>query len=485
MDGSDHVHVRTLDEGTVPVDPQVLNDRLQGDVGLPGTDAYAESVRIWNGTITKRPALVARARGTADVVETVRFAREHGLHLSVRGGGHNIAGLALTDGGLTLDLSQMRGVLVDPGARVARVQAGCLLHDVDRETQVHGLATPLGFVSETGVAGLTLGGGFGYLTRKHGWTVDNLLEAEVVTASGDVLRASREEHPDLFWALRGGGGNFGVVTELAFQLHEVGPEVTGGLAAWPAETPEETRAAQDAYRDFTATAPRDLTVFQILRKAPPAPWIPEAWHGRRVAVFVICHVGTKEEADADLAGLHEALGEPVASIVKRRPYAELQSLTDQTQPTGEHYYWKSEWASELTGDLLRTVRETARNIPFPAGQITLAHVGGALNEHPEDDGAVGNRDARFVVAAQGMWAPDDPQGERNRAWVRDAWKALRPHGTGGNYVNFQTADEDAKRVQATYRKNLTRLQRVKARYDPGNLFRVNRNIEPAPLEDAS
>ena len=273
---------------------------LDGVLARPGDDAYAEATSIWNAMITRRPAAVVRAGSTEDVVRTVNFARDNEVELSIRGGGHNIAGLSLSDGGLTLDLSQLRTVQVDPDAKLARVAAGCTLGDVDRATQEHGLAATLGFVSATGVAGLTLGGGFGYLTRRFGWTIDDLEDVEIVTADGTVRRASRTENDDLFWALRGGGGNFGVVTEFVFRLHEVGPQVTGGLIAWPAARAEEV---VNTFRQISESAPRELTLVSVRRNAPPAPWVPQELHGTPIVIIVACHSGTPQEAEADLAPL--------------------------------------------------------------------------------------------------------------------------------------------------------------------------------------
>lgn len=447
---------------------------LDGTLLLADDDGYSDAVSLWNGMITKRPAAVVRAASTRDAVRAVNFAREHQVELSIKGGGHNIAGLALSDGGLTLDLSQLRDVEVDADARLARAAPGCTLGDVDRATQDHGLATTLGFVSATGVAGLTLGGGFGYLTRRFGWTVDDLEEVEVVTADGSVLRASRTDHDDLFWALRGGGGNFGVVTEFVFRLHDVGPQVTGGIIAWPASRADEVL---DAYRRTAEAAPRELTLVVLRRNAPPAPWLPESIHGKPIVAVVACHSGTAEQAEQDLAGIR-ALGDPLADLIQVRDYAALQSFLDATQPKGMHFYWKSEFVSELTDELIDTYHAQFEGLEAPANQIVLFQIGGALNEHDEADGAVGNREAAWACVIQSMWSPDSPAGDANRAWVRGAWEALKPFSTGGNYVNFQTADEPSERTADAYRGNLDRLREVKAAYDPHNLFRVNRNIRP-------
>jgi FAD/FMN-containing dehydrogenase len=452
-----------------------LTAGLDGSVIYPDDEAFAEATLLWNGMIKKRPAVVVRPASVEDVVRTVGFVRENELELSIKGGGHNIAGLALSDGGVTLDMSGLKAISVDPDARLARVGAGCTLGAVDRATQEHGLATALGFVSLTGLAGLTLGGGFGYLTRRFGWTVDDLAEVEIVTADGTVRRASPTADDDLFWALRGGGGNFGVVTEFTYRLHPVGPQITAGLIAWPAARAQEVL---DTFRTVAESAPRELTLVSLMRNAPPAPWLPEAAHGTPIITLVACHSGSLDQAAADLAPI-KAISEPLADLIQVRDYTAQQTLLDATMPKGNHYYWKSEFVPGLTDDLLATYRaQVAADTKAPANQIVLFQVGGALNEHGEDDGAVGNRDAGFACVIQSMWAPDSPAGDDNRAWVRRAWEALKPFSTGGNYVNFQTADESRERTAASYRGNLQRLEAVKARYDPTNLFRVNRNIRP-------
>jgi hypothetical protein len=447
---------------------------IGGSVLFPDDDGFAEATLLWNGMIEKRPAVVVQAADEEDIIGTIGFARDHGVLLSVRGGGHNIAGLALCDGGLTLDLSKMRDVEVDVDARLARVGPGCTLGDVDRATQEHGLATTLGFVSETGAAGLTLGGGFGYLTRRFGWTVDDLEEVEIVTADGAVHRASRSENEDLFWALRGGGGNFGVVTEFVFRLHEVGPKVTAGLIAWQAT---EADGVLDLYRTITASAPREMTAAVLMRNAPPAPWVPEALHGTPIIVMVVCHSGDLEQAERDLAPI-KGHGEPVADLIQVKDYVAQQSMLDATQPKGMHYYWKSEFLAGLDDGLIDTYKAQFVGNTSPANQIVLFHLAGELNEHPEDDGAIGNREAAYACVTQSMWPEGSPAGDEYRTWVRDAWRALKPYSTGGNYINFQTDDETDERTVESYRENHRRLETVKGKYDPSNLFRVNRNIEP-------
>jgi len=466
-----------LEGGRVNLTSEQLEDlesRIEGSILQAGDAGWDEAVLVWNGMVATTPALVVQPTTAGDVAAALGFAQEHGLLLSIKGGGHNIAGTSIADRGLTLDMSRMRDVTVDPAARFAQVGPGCLLQDVDRATQEHGLATVLGFISEVGVAGLTLGGGLGYLARRFGWTVDNLEEVEIVTADGHIRTANRDENADLFWALRGGGGNFGVVTRFTFRLHEVGPTVYGGLIAWPFDRADEILRA---YRTLTSEAPRELSVWLIFFRAPPAPFVPEEWHGRRICTMAVCYSGDLDSVDEALAPIR-ALGDPVIDLLAEQPYVQLQSYLDETEPKGHHYYWKTEFAAELTDDLLSTVRDLAAECPIPEAQVGFLHLGGALNERAGDDGAVGNRDARFAYAANGVWEPDEPDADAFRQWIREAWERLRPFSTGGNYINFQTADEGDERIRATYGANFDRLAAVKQAYDPDNVFRSNRNIRP-------
>lgn len=449
-----------------------LESRVEGRLLRAGDAGWDDAVRIWNGMVAKAPALVLQPTSALDVAVAVRFAREHGLLLSIKGGGHNMAGTSIAERGLTLDMSRIRDVTVDPDRRLAHVGAGCLLQDVDRATQAHGLATPLGsFSSEVGVAGLTLGGGLGYLTRRFGWSVDNLEAVEIVTADGQIRTTSLEEDADLFWALRGGGGNFGVVTRFTFRLHEVGPTITGGLMVWSTDWADDVLAT---YRDITEAAPRELTMAVNMRLAPPAPFLPDTWHGKPIIGVLLCHSG--ENAGADLAPLR-ALGEPLADLVTEKPYTEQQSMLDGSEPKGHHYYWKTEYLAGLSNQFLDTFRDSASKVTSPLSESLIIHLAGALNDLADDDGAVGNREARYMSAFAGQWPPDAGDDE-HIAWVRQAWESVRPFSTGGNYLNFQTADEDEERVRATYGTNFDRLVEVKEEYDPDNVFRSNRNIRP-------
>jgi FAD/FMN-containing dehydrogenase len=460
----------------IKINQDIIEDfrtRLRGALVLPDDPGYDQSRSIWNAMIDRRPALIARCLGVADVQTCVNFAREQGLTLSIKGGGHNISGLAVCDGGLMIDMSLMRGVWVDPARRTALAQAGCLLGDVDRETQVHSLAAVLGFVSNTGIAGLTLGGGFGYLTRKFGWSSDNVLSMEVVTVNGGVVRASEKENADLFWGLRGGGGNFGVVTNFEYKLYPLGPELMAGAIAWRAE---DAREVLEMYRTLTEQAPPELTIAAVLRMAPPAPWLPRAVHGKPIIALFVCYSGSAEEGRKQVAAV-KAFGSPVGDIVQRRPYITQQSILDATQPKGRRYYWKSEYMPKLEPDILTKVIEHAEGILSPHSAIILFPIDGALNHLPEDHSPAGNRDAAWVLNITASWenTRDDAA---NIEWARAAWRDMRRFSTGGTYVNFLTEEEGEERIHAAYGKNYKRLVEVKTKWDPGNLFRMNKNIAP-------
>jgi FAD/FMN-containing dehydrogenase len=464
-----------LDGGTVDLPPEALQTfraAFKGRVLTPDDPEYEEARKVWNAMIDRRPGLIARCTGTADVVQAVRFAREHGLLCSVRGGGHNIAGLAVCAGGLMIDMSLLRGVWVDPAKRTARAQSGCTLGDLDRETQLHGLAAVLGFVSATGIAGLTVGGGYGYLTRRHGWTCDTLLSMDVVTADGALCRASADENEDLFWALRGGSGNFGIVTSFEYRLFPVGPEILGGAIAWHGA---DAKQVLDAYRVFSAQAPRDLTCVAILRIAPPAPWLPKDVHGNPIVAIFICHSGKIEDGEALIAPLRK-LGRPVADIVTRRPYTQMQSLLDATQPKGRRYYWKSHYLAGITGRTIDIAVEHAGRIRSPHSAMLLFQIQGALADLPAAHSPAGNRDAAYVLNIAGSWEkPEDD--DANIRWARDCFEATRSLSTGGTYINFLTEEEGRDRIEAAYgRSTLDRLAALKRKYDPANLFRHTKTV---------
>jgi FAD/FMN-containing dehydrogenase len=470
------LNARSSDGSAVRLEQSTVDGfraRLRGPLLLADDPGYPDARTVWNAMIDRRPALVVRCAGVADIVAGVNFAREHGIVLAIKGGGHNIAGLGTCDGGLLLDLSLMRGVWVDPTRRTARAQAGCLLGDLDRETQVHGLAAVLGFVSNTGIAGLTLGGGFGYLTRRFGWTSDTVLSMDVVTADGQLVRASDMENADLFWALRGGGGNFGVVTSFEYQVYPVGPEIMAGIVAWPADKAPQVL---DLFRTMTAEAPPELTLVALMRKAPPAPWLAKEIHGKDIVGVLACHTGRLEEGERLVAPLKK-IGGAVGDLLQRRTYVSQQALLDATQPKGRRYYWKSDYLPGHPPDLLPAFIEHGRRITSPHTALALFALDGALQGFPADHTPMGNRDAKSVFNATAAWdKPEDDQAQV--AWARAAWDGLRRFSTGGAYINFQTEDEGNDRMQAAYGPHYQRLVEVKRKWDPTNLFRVNKNISP-------
>jgi FAD/FMN-containing dehydrogenase len=470
-----NIELKAADGGMVQVSPEILQSfkaGFRGPVLDPDAPDYDATRAIWNAMIDRRPGLILRCTGTADVQHALRFARQHQFLLSVRGGGHNIAGLALAEGGLLIDLSLMRGVSVDVKGRTARAQGGCTLGDVDRETQVYGLAAVLGFVSATGVGGLTVGGGFGYLTRRFGYTCDNLVSMEVVTADGKVQRAAADENPELFWALRGGGGNFGIVTSFEYRLYPVGPEILGGAVVWRAE---DARQVLDFYRSFTATTPRETTCVAVLRIAPPAPWLPAEIHGKPIIAVFVCHSGGIEDGEKILAPLR-SFGKPVADIVTRRPYTQMQSLLDATQPKGRRYYWKSNYLAQVTPKCIELALEHAARMPSPHSAVIFFQLQGALNDLPDEHCPAGNRGTSFVLNIASSWekAADDAV---NRRWARDCFAAMAPYSTGGTYINFLNEEEGRERIVDAYSgQNLQRLAQLKQRFDPENLFRHTKSV---------
>ena len=451
-----------------------LRLRLKGPILLPGDSGYEDSRTVWNAMIDKKPAFVVKCVGTADVIECVNFALQNDILLCIKGGGHNIAGLAAADGAMMLDMSLMRGVWVDKASKIAHAQAGCLLGDVDRETQLHGLAAVLGFISQTGIAGLTLGGGFGYLTRKYGWTVDNLEGMDIITAEGKLVRASSDENPDLYWGLRGGGGNFGIVTAIDYKLYPVGPEIVGGLVAWPIS---EANKVLELYRTLAGNAPPELTIVAILRPAPPAPWLPGEWHGKLIVALLACYSGNPVEGEKLVAPIKK-FGKPIGDVLVRRPYAQLQSLLDATAPKGRRYYWKSEYMPDIKAELCEKAVGHANNIPSPHSSIILFQLTGALNKLKDNYSPVGNREARYVFALTGAWENADDD-NKNIEWVRGTWNDMKEFSTGGSYINFLTEDESQERIEAALGGAVKRLAEIKKKWDPENMFRINRNIKPA------
>jgi FAD/FMN-containing dehydrogenase len=450
-----------------------LKMRLRGALFVPGDAGHEEARTVWNSMIVRKPAVVARCRGIADVIACVQFARANDILLCIKGGGHNIAGLAVADGALMLDMSLMCGVWVDSQRRVAHAQAGCLLGDVDRETQVHGLAGVLGFVSLTGIAGLTLGGGFGYLTRRWGWTSDNVVGMDVVTADARLVHASSEENADLFWGLRGGGGNFGVVTGIDYALYPVGPEVVGGVVAWPAS---QAPRVLELYRTLAEKAPPELTLVAFMRPAPPAPWLPKDWHGKPIVALLACFSGRPEDGEKLVQPI-KSFGNPIGDVLVRRPYAQLQSLLDATQPKGRRYYWKSEYLPRIEPAVCESLIAHAARIRSPHSAIVLFQIEGALNRLEEGHSPVGNRDACYVLNITSSWEKAD-EDRANIEWTREAWNDMKRFSTGGTYINFLSEDEGAERIEAAFGKGLDRLREVKSKWDPNNVFRTNRNVQP-------
>jgi FAD/FMN-containing dehydrogenase len=441
---------------------------FHGELVRPGDDDYDQARKVWNGAIDRRPALIARCASAADVAAALRLGRERDLEIAVRGGGHSIAGWSVCDDGLVIDLSPMRGIEVDPEAGTARAGAGVLWGELDAATQAHGLATVGGIVTHTGIAGLTLGGGIGWLMRKHGATVDNLLAADLVTVDGDHIRAG--DDPELLWGLRGGGGNFGVVTSFEYRLHEVGPTVLAGPLYYALEDgPEVLRA----YRDFIADVPDELTTILNLRMAPPLPFIPEEFHGRPVVTVAVCYAGPVEEGERLLAPLRD---KPLVDAVSPRPYVDLQRLFDPSVPHGWHYHWRSWELPPLTDAAIDTLVDQAARITSPRSYIIVFQLGGAMTRG--GDTAFSQRDAAHDVNINAVWLDGDPDAERHVQWVRDAYAALEPHGRGRAYVNF-LEDEGRDRVRAAYgAATHERLVELKRRYDPDNVLRRNQNISP-------
>lgn len=430
---------------------------------------------VWNGAIDRRPRLVARCTGTADTVAAVRFARDHDLEIAIRGGGHNVAGTAVCDDGIVIDLSAMRGVRVDPTNRRAWVQGGALWGDVDHETQTYGLATTGGIVSHTGVAGLTLGGGVGWLMRKHGLTADNLLAVDVMTADGELLRASEQEHPDLFWALRGGGGNFGVVTSFEFRLHPVGPNVLAGPIIWDATDAGEVLRF---YRDFVRDAPDELGTVVRFGAAPPLPVIPADLHWRPVMMVGTCYAGPIGDGEQALRPLR-TFRTPVVDLVGATPYVGFQSALDSTVPHGWNYYWKSTHLPELRDDLIDVIIEHAFSSSSARSYAAMFHLKGAVSRVAEGGTAFGNRQASHAITLDAVWRPGEGFGDRDTAWAKGFFGALGRFREGV-YVNFLGGDEDPARVREAYGEAVyDRLVAVKTAYDPDNTFHHNQNIRPA------
>jgi FAD/FMN-containing dehydrogenase len=460
-------------------DPRVDEDALTelsasftGQLVRPGGAAYAAYRRVWNGSIDRFPALIARCRGVADVIGALEFARSSGLPVAVRGGGHSYPGHSVYDGGIVIDLGPMKGIRVDPKARTARVQAGVLWGELDRETQAFGLATTGGIVTHTGVAGLTLGGGIGWLHRKHGLTIDQLLAVDLVSAEGDLVKASETEESELFWGLRGGGGNFGIVTEFEFRLHPVGPAVLAGPIYWPLE---DAPAVLRFYREWIADAPDELMTIVVQRKAPAVSFVPRELHGKPVVSVACCYAGRLEDGERVVRPLR-AFRSPVLDLCRPKPYVEHQAMFDASFPHGWWYYFRACDVAELSDDVIDVMVEHGRRIVSPITTVAFFQMGGAVTRTGESETAFNGRAAGFTVNINGN--SKSAQGfEDEREWARTFWSALEPHHTSV-YVNFLMAEGESRIRQAYGAEKYERLKALKRTYDPTNLFRLNQNIPP-------
>ena len=450
-----------------------FKSKLRGTLLQPDDPGYDDARKIWNAMIDRRPAMIVHCAGTADVLCAVAFARDHGLLLAIRGGGHNIAGNAICDGGLVIDLSGMKSVRIDPDARRAYVEAGATLADFDHEAQAFGLATPLGINSTTGVAGLTLGGGFGWLSRKYGLTVDNLVSAEIITADAQRLRVSATENHDLFWAIRGGGGNFGVVTLFEFQLHPVGPEVTAGLIVFPFD---QAKKVLTQYRDFVNAMQDDLSVWAVLRKAPPLPFLPVEVHGTEVVVLAVFSPLRSDDVMRAIEPLR-GFGEPVGEHIGTMPYKAWQQAFDPLLTPGARNYWKSHNFTALSDPAIDTVIRYVGSLPSPQCEIFLGLLGGQASRAAPGATAYPHRNALYAMNVHTRWS-DPAEDDKCITWAREFFAAAAPYAAGSVYINFLT-QEEGDRIAEAYGQNYDRLVQIKTQFDPRNLFRQNQNIRPS------
>jgi FAD/FMN-containing dehydrogenase len=451
---------------------EAFRSQLRGTLIQPDDPRYDEARKVYNAMIDKRPRLIARCADVADVIAGVNFARENGLLLAVRGGGHNGGGLGVCDGGLVLDLSGLRGIRVDPAARTVRVEGGCRWSDVDHATHAFGLATPAGIVSSTGVGGLTLGGGIGHLSRRYGLTIDNLLSVDVVLADGRFITASAQENDDLFWAVRGGGGNFGVVTSFEFRAHPV-KNVIAGPTLWPLE---QAQQVMQWYREFIGRAPTELNGFFAFLTVPPAPPFPEALHLKKMCGIVWCYAGDPAQADEVFAPVRRM--EPALYGIHELPFPMLQAAFDGLYPPGHQWYWRADFVNELSDAAIAKHVEFGAQLPTMQSSMHLYPIDGAVHRVGRKDTPFVYRDAKWAAVIVGV-DPDPANRDRITTWCKQYWEALHPYSAGGAYVNFMM-DEGQERVRATYRDHYDRLAQIKRKYDPANLFRVNQNIQPAP-----
>ncbi len=451
---------------------EALSRSIKGEVLQPGGNGYEEARKIWNGMIDRKPALIVRCRNTNDVAQAVNFSRENKLLVAVKGGGHNVAGNAVCDGGIMIDLSLMRSVEVDPENKTVRVAGGCLLSDVDEATQRYGLAVSAGIVSHTGVAGLTLGGGFGWISRKHGFSIDNLISVEVVTADGRVLTASKKENADLFWGLRGGGGNFGIVTSFQFQCADIGTEVFSGLII---QRFEDAKQYLQFHSEYVRTLPDEMTVWMVIRHAPPLPFLPETVHGQMVIVVPFVYLGDWEEGEKLIKPIRE-FGNPHGEAIGMNPWAGWQAGFDGLVPHGARNYWKSHHLMELSNEAIDLIITFAEKMPTGECEVFIPHMEGAPSRVPENETAFAHRKTPFVLNIHGRWQDDDDDA-RCLAWARNFHSSTQPFANGV-YVNF-LSEEGADRVKEAYTGEVwNRLVQLKNKYDPANLFRMNQNVQP-------
>jgi len=451
-----------------------FKEKIYGELITPTDDRYESARNLWNGMIDKKPALIARCKGVADVITAMNFSKEHNLLFSIRGGGHNVAGTAIAEGGLVIDLSEMRSVTVDPEQRVAHAEGGVQLGDLDQETQRFNLAVPVGLVSATGVAGLTLHGGTGWLLRKHGLTIDNLLSVEIVTADGQLKKASKNKNSDLFWAIRGGGGNFGVITGFEFKLHPVGPKVWMSVPMYPLDRAKEV---MDACCEYMKKAPEDLGVLGVYWSAPEVPEVPERYHGTPVLILLGCYTGPFEEGEKVIAPLRE-IGTPIADLSAPMTWVEAQKFLDEDYPDGAFYYWKSIYMDHLNGEVLEALAKHTATRPSPESSIDVWMLGGAMSRISPTATAFYKRELPYMLGIEANWTKRE-DAPANIKWANDVIKDMQKFTSGGSYLNFPGfVEEKEALLQGSYGPNLSRLREIKAKYDPSNLFSGVLNIEP-------
>ena len=473
-----NLKIFTLNDDMTTISESTLENfisGLRGEVLLNNNPEYDEVRKIWNGMIDKKPAIIVRCMGVSDIIDCINLARENNLLTSVRGGGHNIAGNAVCEAGLMIDLSLMKSVLVDPDNKTANVSPGCCLGEVDHETQRFGLIVPAGIVTTTGAAGLTLGGGFGWTSRKFGLTCDNVISYDVVTSEGEFIKANENQNPELYWGLKGGGGNFGIVSNFEYKLYDLGPQVVAGMCFYPFEY---ARDVLNFYRKYSEEVPNEVTMICVLRCVPDAPAFPESEVGKPMIVLGYCYSGPVEQGLKYAKPIGE-IGKPYANLIQPTRFSDLQSLLDAGQPKGKNYYWKAENLKPLSDGCIDTLIEHVSGITSPTTLVALFQMKGAISSVGENDTAYSHRDAAIALNINASW--DDPAEEKTHIeWTRKFWKALQSYSTGGGYINFQSNDEGEQRVQDTYgSQKLERLTALKNEYDPNNLFRLNQNIKPS------